>query len=102
MPAPIIPFGTTLPPINNDAFVDQRGFLTTLGLNTLQQLARGAAVLTNYTVGALPDAASAGAGAVAFVTDSNRTLIVGVGTAVIAGGSNKVPVFSDGATWIIG
>lgn len=102
MPAPITPFGQTLPPISNSAFVDERGFLTTLGLNTLQQLAQGASVLTSYAVGALPDASSAGEGAVAFATDSNRTLIVGIGTPVVAGGSNKVPIYSDGTNWIIG
>lgn len=37
-----------------------------------------------------------------FVTDSNTTLAAGIGTTVASGGSDKVPVFSDGTNWIIG
>lgn len=51
------------------------------------------------TVGALPSAATAGAGARAFVTDSNSTTFHAT---VAAGGSNKVPVVSDGTNWLIG
>ena len=62
----------------------------------------GAAVLTSYTVAALPAAATAGAGATAFVTDASTTLTLGIGTAVVGGGANKLPVHSDGTSWIIG
>jgi hypothetical protein len=51
------------------------------------------------TVATLPDAASAGAGARAFVSDANASTF---NTIVAAGGSNAVPVFSDGASWRIG
>lgn len=54
------------------------------------------------TVGALPSAATAGVGAIAFVTDSNQTIIVGLGTTAVGGGTDKVPVYSDGTNWIIG
>lgn len=54
------------------------------------------------TVATLPVAATIGAGATAFVSDANATLAAGIGTAVVAGGANFVPVFSNGAAWIIG
>lgn len=53
-------------------------------------------------VASLPAAATAGQGARAFVSDSNQTLTAGIGTAVATGGSNKVPVYSDGTIWLIG
>jgi hypothetical protein len=54
------------------------------------------------TVAGLPNAATAGAGARAFVTDSNATMTAGIGATVAGSGSNKVPVYSDGTNWIIG
>lgn len=51
------------------------------------------------TVANLPSAASAGAGARAFVTDANSTTF---NAAVVGGGSNAVPIFSDGSAWRIG
>lgn len=62
----------------------------------------GAAVLTSYTVANLPAAGTAGAGALAFVTDASTTLILGLGGTVTGGGANKVPVYSDGTNWIYG
>jgi hypothetical protein len=53
--------------------------------------------LGTYTVATLPSA-SANAGAFAQVTDSNSTTN---GATVTGGGSNRVPVFSNGANWII-
>jgi len=53
----------------------------------------------SYTVATLPSASTAGAGARAFVTDATATTFA---TAVAGGGSNKVPVVSDGTNWIIG
>lgn len=60
------------------------------------------AVLKNYTVAGLPSASTSGAGATAFVTDSNTTLALGLGLSVTGGGANKVPVYSDGTNWIVG
>jgi len=54
------------------------------------------------TVGALTAAATVGAGTKAFVTDSTSTLSSNHGQAVVGGGSNFVPVFSDGTNWIVG
>lgn len=57
---------------------------------------------TPVAVASLPAAATAGKGARAFVTDSNATLASGLGNVVAAGGANNVPVYSDGANWLIG
>jgi len=62
---------------------------------------QGAAVLQNYTAATLPSASGAGAGALAFVTDATLTAITGLGLPVTGGGTNKVPVYSDGTDWII-
>lgn len=51
------------------------------------------------TVATLPAAATAGAGARAFVTDANASTFASV---VAAGGANGVPVYSDGTNWRIG
>jgi hypothetical protein len=51
------------------------------------------------TVASLPSAATAGAGARAFVTDANATTFL---STVAGGGANKVPVVSDGTNWLIG
>ena len=51
------------------------------------------------TVGALPAAGTVGAGARAFVTDATVTTFA---STVAGGGSNKVPVVSDGTNWLIG
>lgn len=51
------------------------------------------------TVASLPSASSAGAGARMFVTDANATTFASI---VAGGGSNGVPVYSDGTNWRIG
>ena len=54
---------------------------------------------TPVVVGSLPAAATAGAGARAFVSDANDTAF----NAIVAGaGANNLPVFSDGTNWRIG
>lgn len=57
-------------------------------------------VLRNYTVATLPSASVAYK--TAAVSDANTTIILGLGTTVVGGGANKVPVYSDGTNWIIG
>lgn len=47
----------------------------------------------------LPAAATAGAGARAFVTDSNTATFAAT---VAGGGANQVPVYSDGTNWKVG
>lgn len=51
------------------------------------------------TVAQLPSAATAGAGARAFVTDATATTFL---STVAGTGANKVPVVSDGTNWLIG
>jgi hypothetical protein len=52
-----------------------------------------------YAVAKLPDAAEAGVGARAFVTDSSVTTF---GSTVAGSGSTVVPVYSNGAVWKVG
>lgn len=54
---------------------------------------------TVFLVATLTAAATAGAGARAFVSDSNATTFAAV---VAGGGANGVPVYSDGTDWRIG
>lgn len=54
---------------------------------------------TPVTVANLPAAATAGAGARAFVTDATSTTF---NAALSGGGANSVPVFSDGSAWKVG
>lgn len=54
------------------------------------------------TVETLPSAATAGAGARGWVTDATQTHTAGIGAIVAGGGSNFVPVYSDGTNWRIG
>jgi len=53
-----------------------------------------------YTVAALPSASPEGQRS--FVSDASSVLDVNLGATVSAGGSNLVPVFSDGSNWIVG
>lgn len=57
------------------------------------------AKLTPTTVASLPSAATVGAGGKAFVSDANSTTFASI---VAGGGSNNVPVYSDGTNWRIG
>lgn len=50
----------------------------------------------------LPSATVAGAGARAAVSNATQTLTAGIGSIVVGGGANVVPVFSDGTNWRIG
>jgi len=59
----------------------------------------GVIVTPSRLVSALPVAAAAGAGARSFVTDATATTFH---STVAGGGTNKVPVVSDGTNWLIG
>lgn len=59
----------------------------------------GVVKTTALTVGTLPSASSVGAGARSFVTDANTTTFLAI---VGSGGSNSVPVVSNGTNWIVG
>jgi streptogramin lyase len=64
--------------------------------------ATGTVKTTPTTVGALPAAATAGAGARTFVTDSANSLSSHHGQTVSGGGANFSPVYSDGTNWLAG
>jgi hypothetical protein len=72
------------------------------GADLFNVFASGAFSSRALTVATLPSAATVGAGGRSFVTDSTTTIIVGLGLTVTGGGTNKVPVYSDGSNWIIG
>jgi hypothetical protein len=57
---------------------------------------------TPVAVSALPAAATVGAGTRGFVSDSTVAASGNFGATVTGGGSNNVPVFSDGTNWLIG
>lgn len=69
---------------------------------TLRDLRLRNLITAPVTVATLTAAATAGAGARSFVTDASLSMTAGVGTTVAGGGANKVPVYSDGANWLIG
>lgn len=77
------PIGATTPNTGKFTSVESTGYVKT----------------GSTTVGSLPAAATAGAGARHFVTDANSTTFL---AAAVGGGANKVPVVSDGASWLIG
>lgn len=55
------------------------------------------------TVAGLGSAATAGVGTRGFVTDATVAVAsTTIGTTVVGGSTNKVPVFSDGTNWLIG
>lgn len=77
--------------------------LTVNGLAGQNSIVASGAIQTgSFAVAGLPSAATVGAGSRAFVTDANATMTAGIGTTVVGGGANKVPVYSDGANWLIG
>jgi len=53
----------------------------------------------NVTFATLPTAANAGAGARAFISDANNNTFRNI---VAGGGTNALPIFSDGTNWRIG
>lgn len=79
--------GNTVPGANNTYSLGD----ATTGWKTIHTSA--------VTVAGLVAAATAGAGARAFVTDANATTFASI---VAGGGANGVPVYSDGTNWRIG
>ncbi len=72
----------------NLTYASATGTLTTVTVKT-----------TPKTVSSLPSASGVGAGARSFVTDCNTTTFLAVAA---GGGSNAVPVVSNGSNWIVG
>ena len=88
-----------------------------VGLTSIQDLTNKiltAAVLVNCTADAIKTGPTTVSSLVAlyppatnksargFVTDSTQAMTAGIGTAVIGGGANNVPVYSDGTIYRIG
>ncbi len=71
----------------------QSGGVTVIDTNRAVQL-------RVFTVATLP--ATPANGLTAFVSDSTLTMTAGIGLAVVGGGANNVPVYSDAGTWKIG
>ncbi len=75
-------------------FVSSSGLLSVPNITTT-----GVVKTTATTYSSLPIPAIAGAGARSFITDANTTTFLAT---VTGGGSNAVPVVSNGTFWIVG
>jgi len=80
-------------------YQDQYSNVLRLYFNQLDKILSQLQANVPVTVANLPSAATAGVGSRAFVTDSSVSTF---GTTVAAGGSTKVPVYSDGTNWKVG
>ena len=67
--------------------------------NVLQIVVNNLPTSQVYLVSNLPTAKDAGIGFRAFVTDSSVSTF---GSVVTSGGTNKVPIYSDGTDWRVG
>lgn len=85
--------------IGQQAWGDKDNQVVLGGAGITETILRGVTRHTTFTVATLPSASTMGAGARAFVTDANSTTFASV---VAGGGSNGVPVYSDGTNWRIG
>jgi fibronectin-binding autotransporter adhesin len=74
--------------------------ITNNGVQTGIFRPNGVVQQTVTTIPALPAATTAGMRA--YVSDSNKVASGNFGAAVVTGGSNTVPVYSDGTSWKIG
>lgn len=86
--------GTQLAGTTSFTFVATTGILSVPNVTTT-----GVVRTTATTYSGLPLAGTAGAGARSFITDANTTTFL---AAVGGGGSNAVPVVSNGSIWIVG
>ena len=86
--------GTQLTGTSTFTFISSTGVLSVPNITTT-----GVVKTTATTYSGLPAAGSAGAGSRAFITDANTTTFLAT---VSGGGSNAVPVVSNGSNWIVG
>ena len=94
--APNLPLATQ----NYDRqYFDQLNNVLRLYFNQLDKILGQLNANVPVAVADLPSASTAGVGSRAFVTDSSVSTF---GTTVAAGGSTKVPVYSDGTNWKVG
>jgi hypothetical protein len=93
---PLLPFA----PVEYDrSYHDTLNNILRQYFASIDNLARQFCLSGVFTVATLPGAGTLGAGARAFVIDSSVTTF---GTTVAGGGSDKVPVYSDGTDWKVG
>lgn len=85
--------------IGYNSFTDKNNQVVIGNTSVTETVLRGVQRSTVFTVAGLPTASSVGAGARAFVSNANATTFASV---VAGGGSNNVPVYSDGSSWRIG
>lgn len=85
--------------IGSQAWGDRNHQVVLGNSSIVETVLRGVTRHTSYTVAALPSPAAMGAGARAFVTNATSTTFASI---VAGGGSNAVPVYSDGTNWRIG
>ena len=94
--APLLPFA----PVQYDrSYHDTLNNILRQYFGVIDNLASQFCLSGVYTVVTLPGAANLGVGARAFVIDSSVTTF---GSTVAGGGSDKVPVYSDGTDWKVG
>ena len=86
--------GNVMGGVSSFTFVASTGILSVPNITTT-----GVVKTTATTYSALPLAAVAGAGARAFITNANTTTFLAT---VGGGGSNSVPVVSNGTVWVVG
>jgi len=82
-------------------FNQMNGALNPLSAATLtaNKSSTGTHPITIYTVSKLPSASTSGVGVRSFVSDATSTTFASI---VVGGGSNPVPIYSDGTNWRIG
>ena len=94
--APALPFA----PVTYDRqYQDTLNNILRQYFNTIDNFVGQLTLGSVYEFADLPDAAVAGVGSRAFVTDSSVSTF---GTTVAGGGTTKVPVYSDGTNWKVG
>jgi hypothetical protein len=86
--------GSRLAGTTSFTFVSTTGILSVPNITTT-----GVVKTTATTYSGLPLAGTAGAGSRAFITDANTTTFL---AEVSGGGSNAVPVVSNGSFWMVG
>lgn len=85
--------------IGAGSFTDKNNQVVIGNTSVTETVLRGVQRGTVFTVAGLPSASTMGAGARAFVSNATVTTFA---TVVAGGGTNNVPVYSDGTNWRIG
>lgn len=89
-----------LAPVNFDRqYQDQLNNVLRLYFNQVQAALQQLSVPSVYLVADLPSAVDAGAGARAFTSNAAGPVF---GSVVVGGGTETVPIYSDGTNWRVG